>query len=196
MNNELTDNYLITTVQNSTKTSSSCLNELIERHSGIYIEMVNNYVPDNSPLINKSDLIDDKNYYIYKAALKFNPEKGTKFSTYLGNETKWMCLNLYNKKKKNPEISYEHDCFDRSEFIEDQSEQRLNLDIFNQVIRMAEQHPDSRVSKIFKMRYIEGQKNKVMPWQKIGEDLQMSIQGCINIHNSALSVFRQKLIKE
>ena len=38
-----------------------------------------------------------------------------------------------------------------------------------------------------------GEKNKVMPWKKISEELNMSIQGCINIHNSAVEKFKIEL---
>jgi hypothetical protein len=49
------------------------------------------------------------------------------------------------------------------------------------------------VEKIFEMRYIIGEKNKVMPWKKISKELNMSIQGCINIHNSAIEEFKLEL---
>ena len=35
-----------------------------------------------------------------------------------------------------------------------------------------------------------------MPWKNISEDLEMSIQGCINLHNSALAQFKSKIRKE
>ena len=70
--------------------------------------------PDNCSLVRKSDLIEDKNFYIYQAVLKYDPNRGTKFSTYLGNETKWMCLNLYNKNKKNPQVPYENEVIENS----------------------------------------------------------------------------------
>ena len=43
------------------------------------------------------------------------------------------------------------------------------------------------------MRYITGERNRVMPWKKISEELNMSIQGCINIHNSAIEKFKIEL---
>ena len=43
------------------------------------------------------------------------------------------------------------------------------------------------------MRYVIGEKNKVMPWKKISKELNMSIQGCINIHNSAIEEFKLEL---
>lgn len=187
------DNDLIDAVQANPSTSNNELQELIERHSGIYMDIVNNYIPTNCNFLNKSDILEEKNYRIYLAALKYDEDKGAKFSTYLGNETKWMCLNLFNKNKKHQYISIEEErCLDKTE----QSLDEFDQDFFDKIISLAEQHPDARVFRIFKNRYIDGNLNKVMSWQKIAKNLDMSIQGCINIHNSALEYFKNKLNKE
>jgi len=187
------DNDLIDAVQANPSTSSNELQELIDRHSGIYMDIVNNYIPSNCNFLNKSDILEEKNYRIYLAALKYDEDKGAKFSTYLGNETKWMCLNLFNKNKKHQYISIEEErCLDETE----QSLDEFDQDFFDKIISLAEQHPDARVFRIFKNRYIDGNLNKVMSWQKIAKNLDMSIQGCINIHNSALEYFKNKLNKE
>ena len=104
MTNEDTD--LINNIKNDVDANDS-LQELVSRHSGIFLSMIHNYVPNSNSVINKSDLIQDKNYYIYKAALKFDETRLAKFSTFLGNETKWMCLNLYNKYKNKKPIEYD-----------------------------------------------------------------------------------------
>jgi DNA-directed RNA polymerase specialized sigma subunit len=69
----------------------------------------------------------------------------------------------------------------------------IKKDIFNKVLNLIGSHPDKRVEKIFNMRYIEGNKNKVMPWKNIGDSLNLSIQGCINIHNSAIKDIQNEL---
>jgi hypothetical protein len=48
---------------------------------------------------------------------------------------------------------------------------------------------DTRVQKIFKMRY--SGKNKLTPWKKIAKKLDLSIQGCINIHNKYLEEIKK-----
>jgi hypothetical protein len=78
---------------------SESLKELINRHSGIYLDMVNKTVSDTCSFINKSEILLDKDYSIYAAALKYRDDKNTKFPTYLANETRWKCLNIYNKNK-------------------------------------------------------------------------------------------------
>jgi len=63
-------------------------------------------------------------------------------------------------------------------------------------MQLIRSYPDKRVEKIFKMRYIIGKKNKVMPWKNIGQKMNLSIQGCINIHNSVIKSIKQTLDEE
>ena len=197
--NSATDLELINNIKNHIKPNES-LSELIDRHSGIYLDMVNSYVHPSSTYVNYDDLIDDKNYKIYNAAIKFDESRGAKFSTYLGNETKWMCLNLYNRNKRRPAFY--------SDFIENLSKESLsefNCDTISEsiksellisILNKINKLQDTRVRKIFNMRYVIGSKNKVMPWKDIGKRMNLSIQGCINIHNSAIKEIKKEFSKE
>ena len=189
--NNLEDFQLVENIKKNKKTEDS-LQELIGRHTGIYLDIVNKYT-QNGNLTNKLDLIDEKDYNIYQAALKYKSDRGTKFPTFLGNETKWICLNKYNKKKKEPQISI--DDIKEIDILNTRNEKinKEDLEVFSEAIKFSKIHKDKRVEKIFEMRYITGEKNKVMPWKKISEKLDMSIQGCINIHNSAVEKFKIEL---
>ena len=189
--NNLEDFQLVENIKENKKTEDS-LQELIGRHTGIYLDIVNKYT-QNGNLTNKLDLIDEKDYNIYQAALKYKSDRGTKFPTFLGNETKWICLNKYNKKKKEPQISI--DDIREIDILNTKNEKinKEDLEVFSEAIKFSKKHEDKRVEKIFEMRYITGEKNKVMPWNKISEELAMSIQGCINIHNSAVEKFKIEL---
>ena len=189
--NNLEDFQLVENIKKNKKTEDS-LQELIGRHTGIYLDIVNKYT-QNGNLTNKLDLIDEKDYNIYQAALKYKSDRGTKFPTFLGNETKWICLNKYNKKKKEPQISI--DDIREIDILSTKNEKinKEDFEVFSEAIKFSKEHKDKRVEKIFEMRYITGEKNKVMPWKKISEELAMSIQGCINIHNSAVEKFKIEL---
>ena len=197
MNKDVTDLELVENLQNNEHTQDS-LNLLVERHSGIYLDMVNSYASPNNPFIDYEELIQDKEYKIYNAAMKYDPDRGAKFSTYLGNETKWMCLNLYNRNKRRPAFQNEfiENMAEDNDLNEDTISESIKQDLFNKVLSVIKDHPDTRVEKIFEMRYIIGTKNKVMPWKKIGESMNLSIQGCINIHNSAIEHVQQELLQE
>ena len=187
----LEDYQLVENIKNNQLTDDS-LKELINRHTGIYLDIVNKYT-QNSNTTNKLDLIDEKDYNIYQAALKYQDDRGTKFPTFLGNETKWICLNKHNKRKKDPQLSIED--IKESDILARKSEKvkKEDLEIFSEAIKFSKKHKDKRVEKIFEMRYITGEQNKVMPWKKISQELNMSIQGCINIHNSAIEKFKIEL---
>ena len=189
--NNLEDLQLVDNIKKNTKTED-CLQELIGRHTGIYLDIVNKYTL-NGNTTNRLDLIDEKDYNIYQAALKYEGDRGTKFPTFLGNETKWICLNKFNKRKKDPQLSI--DDVKESDILHPKKEKikKEDLEVFSEAIKLSKVHKDKRVEKIFEMRYITGEKNKVMPWKKISEELNMSIQGCINIHNSAVEKFKIEL---
>jgi DNA-directed RNA polymerase specialized sigma subunit len=116
----------------------------------------------------------------------------------LGNEAKWMCLNIYNKNKRKPIFNSEFiENINPDDSIKDETlSESLNKDSFNKILKMIRNIPDKRVNKIFNMRYIIGKNNKVMPWKQIGASMNLSIQGCINIHNSAIKQIQKNLQKE
>lgn len=191
--NSLSDNELVCNLQGGIYPEES-LGELVQRHSGIFITMVNNYSPTHTSGIvsNRSELLKDRNYYIYKAAIKYDENRNTKFSTHLGNETRWLCLNIYNKNKNSKEVYLDiSNIGNKEQSIPD--ENKVDLEILSRIMSMINKDPDNRVSKIFKMRYIDGQKNSVMPWNKICKPLKLSIQGCINIHDKAINKIKKQL---
>lgn len=170
--------------------NENCLKELIAKHSGIYLQIVNQTISDQSN-VNKNDIIDDKDLFIYQKALNFDPNRNMKFSTYLGNEIKWKCLNVHNKVKK-----YEYcDIADQSENLidKDYAQEFAKSESISLIFQKAEEFPDERVRKIMKMRYKDCNGNKPTAWKKIAKKLKLSIQGCINIHNRFIKKIKQEL---
>ena len=155
------DQELIDNIKNHEDVTNS-LGELVNRHSGIYFDIVSRYVPATSIYCDRQDLFDDKDFNIYNAALKYNPNKGAKFSTFLGNETKFVCLNAYNKAKKKPLITKAPEDLD---FIEKADESTIiDTVLLQEINTLIKNNADPRVAKIFDMRYNEGIGNKTLPW--------------------------------
>ena len=166
------------------------LKELIARHSGIYTQMVNMTISDQSN-VNKNDILDEKDLFIYEKALKYDSSRNIKFSTYLGNEIRWKCLNIHNKAKKYEysDISLQSENLIEKDFFKESQKQ----EIVDKIFELAEKCPDQRVRKIFEMRYKGGKKNKLTPWKKIAKKLKLSIQGCINIHSRFVKEIRKNI---
>ena len=165
--------------------------ELINRHSGIYHTMVNYFLSGNQNIGDKTALSEEKNLNIYSSALSYDPNRKTKFSTHLANQTKWKCLNIINKKKRNREVYLDDD----KSFIEPSCESFLNQIKKNEVFCVfkscLKEEVDDRVKKIVDLRY-NTDNNKVRAWRIIAKEMGMSIQGCINIHNKFIQKVKKK----
>lgn len=172
------------------------LSKIIDKHSGIFIEMVKHYVPENSEYSNRDDLLSEKDYHIYKAIKSFDFSKNVKFVTHLGNQAKYLCLNTYNKNKKKPEINCEEIKLDWISFLSEE-EHMSNIiksdskELFKKINNYLEKHKDERVKKIFKLRYFSYRDNKIKPWRLIYREIGMSIQGCINLHKKTIKELRR-----
>lgn len=185
------DIFLIEKVKREADLNS--LNLLIERHSGIYLDMVNSVIPNNCDFLDKNDIIDDKNISIYKAVMNYDENKNTKFSTYLGNETRWKCLNLFNRGTKYKYLDI-NDFNDDENLSDDEMLNKISSkEILDKVYLHANNHKDERVTKIINLRYKIGEGNKTMPWKNISEKVNVSIQGCINIHDRFIEEIKKDL---
>jgi DNA-directed RNA polymerase specialized sigma subunit len=193
---KLTDNQLVNNIKKSLNPEEN-LKELVIRHSGIYLEMINGYSHGRSDY-SKEEMIQEKEYEIYVSALNYDSNKGAKFSTYLGNQTKWKCLNKYNKKKREGLTPLEEQTLDffSSKISPNPYDFTSRYEVFTKIIEYANNYHDLRVGEIFRLRYMEGKNNGVMPWKNISTKLGMSIQGCINIHNSIIKKIKHKFNKE
>lgn len=180
------DLYLINKVKSLGDQDS--VKELINRHSGIYIEMVNKYLPDHMEGINKNDILEDKDFCIYDAAIKFDKNKNAKFSTYIGNLARWRCLNIFNRNVKFPQCSV-NEIFNDSVSCNSGINDIQEREDIEKIFLALDSISDKRVKKIFKMRYKGGK--KLTPWKKIAKKLSLSIQGCINIHNKHLEEIKR-----
>tara|TARA_Y100000361_G_scaffold69343_1_gene61204 strand:- start:8078 stop:8671 length:594 start_codon:yes stop_codon:yes gene_type:complete len=192
--NSMSDETLVQFIK-SQENTEECLDVLIQRHSGLCIEMINSFISQSYNESLRRELIRDKDYQIYCSALKFDPDRGSKFSTYLGNEIKWKCLNLYNKSKKRKTVPVEEDVIEYFSYS-NKNKEESNVDLFLNIISHAKKFPDKRIGKIFNLRYVVGKNNSVMPWRMVSNQIKMSIQGCINLHNTAITQIRKKIDKE
>lgn len=173
------------------------LGELCNRHSGIFIKMVHQY---GGPLseTQKKDLIDEKTYHIYMAAKKYdrNRPKTAKFSTYLASQTMYSCFNTYSKHKRKQTV-----CFDDVEFQEESDtpspdEECCDREKILSVASQIESLENETEKTILKERYYSTTNSKLKPWSKIAAKLGLSVQGCINIHNSCLLRIRKNIQKD
>ena len=178
------DISLINNIKDSNHEDS--LLELTNRHSGIYHSMVNSFLSGPKNTTEKDSALDEKVHEVYFCALKFDPNRNTKFPTYLANHTKWKCLGVLNKKKKQQEIFFQDEQIFFEPYCDSFLENLSKEEVLETLSRFLEKEKDDRVKKIIDKRY-NVLNHKLTPWKIIAEELDMSIQGCINIHNKFLN---------
>lgn len=186
-----TDNALIFNIKKGIDVGR-CLDILMSRHTGIYIDVITKLVPISSPFCDRSEIIDDKTYNIYSAALIFDEKKNAKFSTFLANYTRYLCLNLYNKAKKKPMLSKGEEFIVTAMSATSKSSADRDT-LIKEIYEIVDSHPDHRVGRLMRLRYEQGDGNKTLPWREVAPEVGLSIQGCINVHDSAIQDLQKKL---
>ena len=166
--------------------------ELINRHSGIYHTMVNQFLSSPQNSLDKTQAVKEKDYVIYNSAVSFDPNKNTKFSTYLANQAKWKCLNILSRKKRINEYSIEDLAANQEPSSESFLTQINKEEAFNIFQKLLDEEEDPRIKEIIDLRY-NVNNSKLNPWRKIAKSLDMSIQGCINIHNRFINKVKKEI---
>lgn len=137
------------------KQDTGALNELLERHSGIFIDTASKYFPQNN-VSEFRDFLELKEYYIWDAARTFQEEK-SQFHTWLSNRTRYACLTERSKKEKEKLFVPK---------IEDQEiEEEMSPDDYLSCRELMEDVKDFLINKtnerdyeIFYQRHINGEK--------------------------------------
>lgn len=184
----MTDLDLIKNIRDNKDNES--LKSLIDRHSGIFCEIVKRYQhfvtqKGHDP----KDLFEEKDMVVYQSALSFNEDKNIKFSTWLGNQARYHCLNFLNKNAKffPTENNYLQNIIESGQ----DNKENLNQENCEYFLNILKSLKDKRAYKIFKMRFFSSNK-KNRSWNAIGKRLNMSTQTAINIYNKHMQFLKIK----
>ena len=187
-NTTLTDKELIINVKD--RNCNDSLKTLIYRHSALCFDICKKY----SSAISKNglrveDVTEEKEFIIYKSAISFNPEKKTKFSTWLGNQVRYHCLNLMNKNNLVPTEDNQLDFYINKDVSYEKCSMSEKMEYIDNLIK---QIKDKRIKEIIQIRYFETP-NKKTPWNKVANKIGVSTQTAINLHNKAMKILRNKM---
>jgi len=183
----VSDNYLVERIKLTNCEKS--LEELIKRHSPICFKVIKRYAsPFYANNINIIDASSDKNLIIWNSAKSFNIDKNVKFSTWLANQVKYSCLNALNKKSKDRLVSTEDEIL---EILRERPDEEPERNLFEFTGNILNQLKDKRIKDIFSMRY--STQHKKPSWCKVAEELNVSTQTAINLHNRGIAVLRRKI---
>lgn len=185
------DIQLINKIKDSN--DSEALKELELKHSGICHQMIKKYYHNLLNFgIDPEDVASEKLYIIYKSALNFDPNKNVKFSTWVGNQMRYHCLNCINGKNSDLNLDNEN----IKTIIENQQKKNTitKENIKNQsdyVLEILNKIKDKRILEIYKKRYFEN--SKPTSWSLIAQKMNLSTQTVINLHNKGKKLLKNKL---
>jgi RNA polymerase sigma factor (sigma-70 family) len=172
---------------------NDALRELESRHTGIYNEIVKKYYKHLIDFgVNANDVSSDKLFVLYKSIMSFDPSKNVKFSTWLGNQARYYCLNCINKKNNTLNMDQDNliSLLEKNQMKSNDNLSRIK-EKSDQIFSILSRIKDDRIQKIFKLRYFQGA--KPTPWSKIGKKLKVSTQTVINLHEKGRVFLKNKL---
>jgi RNA polymerase sigma factor (sigma-70 family) len=186
----ITDVELVEKVQEESCNNS--LKELINRHSALCVDICKKYTPAlYASGVPCTDVYEDKDYIVYKSALSFKPEKKVKFSTWLGNQVRYHCLNAINGKGYLLNVENDDDLDFFIDQTQDRKDEENKLEV-QYIFSILAQLRDPRIKEVFNLRYFKTDKKK-MPWSEIGRKMSVSTQTAINLHQRGLEILNKKM---
>ena len=100
------------------------------------------------------EMYKEMNVLIYQSVISFNPDKKVKFSTWLGNQTRYFCLNILNKSSKRIRLLMV-DCKDVDVIAYNDVEPSSLIDsgdVRDYIFNILDQMKDERIKKNFERR--------------------------------------------
>lgn len=183
----LKDGALIKNVIN--KQCNESLKELVNRHSGIIFNIGKKYC--SSCNLDISELNDNRYWIVFNAAKTFNDTKGSKFSTWLGNQVRFFCLNYKNKNSKLIPIENEHLEFFINNFSK--NDEKVNQkEVINTIVDLFNQISDPNTKNAIYYRYFHN-KERILNYSEIADILKVTPQTVLNWHNKFVDFAKKKL---
>ena len=184
------DRELVLDIQN--KGCEDSIKQLISKHSPLCYKILQRFYPSLAKVgYTKDDVFNERHYLIYKSAMTFNSSKKTKYSTWLGNYTRYHCLNMLNSVKQQT-ISIEDESVKASLLKEETTDSPRDENTKEFICHILDELSDPRIKQIYMMRYFTKDGSK-KTWKQIAKELNISSPTAINIHNKAKSILKNKV---
>lgn len=182
----LTDILLINKVKEENDQKSFL--ELVNRHTGIYNTIVYRYLHTG----NKSDyydLIGEREYNFYSFVKDYDETKNMKFSTFVGDRTKYLCLD---RNSDSNEIIKEE--IDDGMLVAGQPDFDLfNKDIMNKLRESIDGIKNKKFKKIMELRFFSS--HEILTFREIAKKMNVTTQYVNKIYKDNIDLFIQNFKK-
>jgi len=171
------------------KQDSAAVLELVNRHTGIYINIIQQYAGNTTfnKKTNVADLKEENVINIYQWALSFDASKKMKFSSYVGEMTKYMCLNIMSRSPEYQPIEEETAVSNETSVIE-KIERHSSIEEIQHEVKDTD---SQKFQEIFKLRH---NGKRPLSWREIGLKTNLSYEGARKIYNKYISSIKQNIL--
>jgi RNA polymerase sigma factor (sigma-70 family) len=186
-NNE--DIRLIKLIKN--KNCNDSFKKIDERHGNLFYSICNKF----SNKLDVSEIYKDKNFVIFRAIISFDANRGAKFSTWLGNYTRYHCLNYIKNNHKyviSDDDKITH--FFNNKSLEDYDDRKDMKNDLDHAFDILSKMNDPRIFKIFKLRYLHN--GPKLTWKQIAKEFNLTPQTIINLHSKGRRALKRKMKKD
>lgn len=183
---DLSDEYLISKVKEG---CSDSFKELSDRHSGTVVNTLQKYLKkmiDHG--YSKFDMMQDKDVILYKACLNFDSNKGSKYSTWVTNQSRYFCLNFFKKNSADVSASFEENS--QEEYFENPENYLCAKDEIGYVVDYIKNIRNDNKRKILSLRLLG---KKAETWKTISDQTGQSLSLIKKIYRSEIKKIRKKL---
>ena len=163
---------------------------LEDKHSNLFYSVCNKF----RNKVDLDEIYKDKSFVMFKSISSFNPTKGAKFSTWLGNYSRYHCLNHIKNNFKyiySNEDTITH--FFNNKSVDEYDANKNHKTDLEHAFAILKKMNDKRIVKIFKLRYLNtGEK---LTWKQIAKEFDLTPQTIINLHSKGRRAIKRKMKK-
>jgi RNA polymerase sigma factor (sigma-70 family) len=171
------------------KRCDKSLEELLNRHGGMFFNIGKKYC--TSCNLDLNDLNDNKYWIMFNAAKSFDSKKGSKFSTWLGNQIRFFCLNFKNKNQKLIPTEDSHIEYFINEMIKKENHSNKK-EVINTIVDLFDEISDPNTKNAIYYRYFYN-KDRILNYSEIAGILNVTPQTVLNWHNKFINFAKKKL---
>lgn len=165
---------------------------LKKKHVGICVRTITDYSGTLAASgYNVNDIYEETDKIIFDAINSYDETKGAQFNTWLGNHTRYCCLNYINKRNKECRTIYSEEYRSFLETISNDEEEVFNPEIIKQILDTIKDYEDKRAWQIFYLKYY-----KKKTWAEIGKEINLSHEGARQIHNKVVIFVKERISTE
>lgn len=170
---------------------NDALEQLMEKHSGVFVQTINKYAPYNLSKYDKGLLFEEKPSIFFDAISSYDEER-CQFVTWLANRTKFYCLSKRSLEKKYSVFcEFEENLGGETDLTPDSYLDKKTKSA--EILNLIENQFGKETRIIFEERYFGGTGHVGKTFSEISQEIGVTPQAIQAKHKKVLKFLKNKL---